>query len=118
MKEIFRDVLSMEDVKGVMLFSFEGALVYKEFKESLAEEPENRAWWGLFLDSLGEVREADFVFDQGRIYLRKTASGYLIFLLGLYAPIAMLRLNCDILLPLLKEAETTKGIGRLFKRKK
>jgi hypothetical protein len=38
--------------------------------------------------------------------------------MGLFAPVAMARLNCDILLPSLKPDMASKGIGRLFKHKK
>jgi hypothetical protein len=38
-------------------------------------------------------------------------------LMGVFAPIAMVRLNCDILLPSLKKTATTKGWRNLFKKK-
>jgi hypothetical protein len=36
--------------------------------------------------------------------------------MGLFFPIAMMRLQCDILLPSLKPAQAAKGIRRLFKK--
>jgi hypothetical protein len=36
--------------------------------------------------------------------------------MGLIAPCAVIRLNCDILLPALKDLRSTKGIKRFFKR--
>jgi hypothetical protein len=113
MKELFRDILSIDDVKGVMLFSFKGELVFKEFLLPLSEEPETREWWPLFIDSLQGVREADI-----RLYIRKTDLGYLLILMGLFAPVAMMRLNCDILLPSLEKVGVTKGLVRFFKKKK
>ena len=116
MKELFSDILSMQDVKGVILFSLEGEIIFDEFVSPTSEEPGMDQWIPI-IQSLRGIREADFVFERGRIYVRKAASGYLMFFLGAFAPSAMLRLNCDILLPSLKHANTPKGLGRLFKKK-
>jgi hypothetical protein len=115
MRELFNDILNMEGVRGVMLFSFSGDLIYKEFIYTLAEEPENRDW-SLFIESLEGMRETDLVFEKGRLYIRKTEIGYLVILMGPFVPIAMLRLNCDILLPSLRPAKPPKGMRRFFKR--
>ena len=117
MKEIFNDILTIEDVEGVMLFSFEGELVFKEFMSPLLDESENMDLWGIFIASLKGVREADLVFEKARLYVRKTSLGYVIILMGVFAPIAMVRLNCDILLPSLKTTAKTKGWRSLFKKK-
>jgi hypothetical protein len=37
-------------------------------------------------------------------------------LMALYVPIAMIRLNCDILLPLLQPAKSGRKFGRFFKK--
>lgn len=118
MKELFRDILSIDDVIGVMLFSFKGELIFKEFLSPLSEEPETREWWPLFIDSLQGVREADIVYENSRLYIRKTDLGYLLILMGLFAPVAMMRLNCDILLPTLEKVGVPKGLVRFFKKKK
>jgi hypothetical protein len=117
-KELFRDILGVDDVKGVMIFSLKGALVFKEFLTPISEEPESREWWPLFIDSLRGVREADIVYEKSRLYVRKTEIGYLLILMGLFAPVAMIRLNCDILLPSLEQKRTSKGLAYLFKKKK
>jgi hypothetical protein len=116
MKELFNDILSMQDVKGVMLLSLEGEIIFEEFVSPPSEEPGTDQWVTI-IDSLRGIREADFVFERGRVYVRKSATGYLMVFLGAFAPSAMLRLNCDILLPFLQEANTSKGLGRLFKKK-
>jgi hypothetical protein len=117
LKELFNDILTIEDVEGVMLFSFEGELVFKEFLSPLLDESGNMDLWGVFIDSLKGIREADLVFEKARLYVRKTSSGYVMILMGVFAPIAMVRLNCDILLPSLKKTATTKGWRNLFKKK-
>jgi hypothetical protein len=115
MRDLFRDILSLEGVKGVVLFSMEGDVVFKEFSQSLEAEPDHRDWRPL-LQSLEGIRETDLLFEKGRLYIRRTEIGYLFVLAGLFAPIAMLRLNCDILLPSLKSTQKTKGLLRLFRK--
>lgn len=115
MRELFNDILSIEGTRGLMLFSFSGGLIFKNFNHAAAEEIET--WdWSRFVESLAGIRETDLVFTKGRLYVRKTDIGYLVVVMGLFVPIAMMRLQCDILLPSLKPAKTKKGIRRLFKR--
>ena len=115
MRDLFRDILDLEGVKGVVLFSLEGDVVFKEFSQTLEADPDHRDWRPL-LQSLEGMREIDLLFERGRLYVRRTEVGYLFVLAGLFAPIAMLRLNCDILLPSLKSTQKTKGLLRLFKK--
>lgn len=116
MRELFKDILSMSDVHGIMLFSLEGKLIFKEFISPLIEEPETRNWWRLFLDSLNGAREVDLVFERSRLYVRRIEAGYLMLVLGPLAPMAMLRLNCDLLVPSLRQIKLTKGLKQLFRR--
>jgi hypothetical protein len=80
------------------------------------EGPEGRDW-SFFIESLEGMRETDLVFEKGRIYIRKTEIGYIVILMALFVPIAMIRLNCDILLPSLKAPKSSKKFGRFFKKK-
>ena len=117
MKELFNDILNIEDVMGVILLSHEGQLGFKHFSSPLDEDPDTIDW-GSFLTAFNGIREADFFFENCRLYIRSTSYGYIMILMGIFTPIAMVRLNCDILLPSLKQATKSKGLGRFFKRKK
>jgi hypothetical protein len=117
MKALFSDILSTKDVKGVMLLSFDGELIFEEYLFPLVREVENREWWRLFLFSLREANEADLVFENCRLYLRKTELGYLLIHMGPLAPPAMIRLHTDLLLPSFKELKPEKGLRRLFRRR-
>jgi hypothetical protein len=117
MRELFKDILNMDGVKGVMVFSFAGDLLFKEFNQAVPLEPENRTWQ-LFIESLDGMRESDLIFRKGRLYIRKTKIGYLVILMRLFVPIAMMRLTCDILMPSLAPGKTTKGIRRFFRTNK
>ena len=116
MRELFNDILKIDGVSGIMLFSFKGDLLFKEFGSSMKEKPEVRDW-RFFIESLEGMRETDLVFEKGRIYIRKTGIGYIVILMALFVPIAMIRLNCDIILPSLMPAKSGKKFGRLFKKR-
>jgi len=115
MRDLFKDILNMEGVKGLMMFSFTGDPIFKEFNQAHPDGIDSRDW-SLFIESLAGMRETDLIFKKGRLYIRRTEMGYLVVLMGLFVPIAMMRLQCDILLPSLKPVKAAKGIRRLFKK--
>jgi hypothetical protein len=75
MRELFNDILNMEGVKGLMMFSFAGETVYKEFNKAQPEGIESRDW-SLFIESLAGMRETDLIYKKGRLYIRKTDIGH------------------------------------------
>ena len=115
MRDLFDDILSIEGIRGLVLFSFSGDLLFKNFNHAAGTEIDMRLL-GRLVDALGGIREADLIFTKGRLYVRRSEAGYLIIILGLFVPMAMLRLQCDILLPSLKPTKKKKGISRFFKR--
>jgi hypothetical protein len=115
MREVFKDLLAVDGVKGALFFSPAGEREFEEFNIGGGEPVPAGDWYALAA-SLGRVREAELVFERGRLYVRRTAEGVLVVVMGLIAPCAVIRLNCDILLPALKEQRKVTGIKRLFKR--
>ena len=114
MHDLFHDILNTKGVKGVLLFSPSGDIIFKEFIAPVDEKPESTDW-RFFVESLEGTRETDLVFEKGRIYIRRSEMGYLVVLMALFVPIAMVRLNCDILLPSLKQQKSGKKLGRILK---
>jgi hypothetical protein len=112
MKEILGDILAMEEVRGVVVCSSEGEILFMEPRLEIEES------LPLFIRALGNIREADLIFEKSRIYVRRTETGYLVVLLGLFASGAMLRLHVDMALPSLKERGKGKGLRSLFRRNK
>jgi hypothetical protein len=117
MKALFRDILNLDDVWGIMLFSFEGETLLKEFLPGPVGEPPHSELWPQIIGAMGRIREADLIFENTRVYLRRTELGYLFVLMGAFTQTAMVRLSCDILLPALNEMKGSKGLRRLFKKK-
>jgi hypothetical protein len=115
MRELFKDILNTDGVTGVMLFAANGDVLFKEFSTTVKAAPEHLDWRFL-VESMEGMRETDLIFEKGRIYIRKTEVGFLVVLMALYVPISMVRLNCDILLPLLQPAKPGRKFGRFFKK--
>ena len=115
MQELFQNILNIDGVTGVMLFAANGDVLFKAFSKTVEEAPEHRDWRFL-IESLEGMRETDLIFEKGRIYIRKTEMGFLVVLMALYVPIAMVRLNCDILLPSLQPSKPGRKFGRFFKK--
>ena len=115
MKELFKDILELDGVKGVILLSFEGQIRIKSFLDSIPEDLDSKNW-AMFIKNLSGVRETDLVFEEGRLYIRRSELGYVLIWTSLFTPMAMLRLNCDIVLPLLKPVKSSKSITRFFKK--
>jgi hypothetical protein len=118
MDEVFRDILDMDDIEGVVLVSFEGEILFQKFPGQPDVSPEDVDIWPALMDALRDIREADFVYEDKRFYVRRTKLGYLFILLGHFAPVAKLRLNCDVLLPSLERKQGGKAKRRFFQRKK
>jgi hypothetical protein len=118
MREVFKDLLAVDGVRGVVFFTPSGERVFAEFNIG-GNGPEAGGDWYALVVSLGKAREADLVFDKGRVHVRRTAAGVLVVVMGLIAPCAVVRLNCDILLPALnvrRSRRSASGIKRFFKR--
>jgi hypothetical protein len=112
MKEVFKEILALEDVRGVVVSSLEGEILFMEPSLEIDKS------LPLFIRALGTVREADLIFEKSRIYVRRTDMGYLVVLLGPFASGAMLRLHVDMVLPSLKDRGKGKGLRSLFRRNK
>jgi len=115
MKKRFKDILDLEDVKGVFFLNFDGKAIFSEF---LSQGPENfkDINWLLFTHTIKGVQEAELVFENSRCYIRRTKTGYIFVVMGKTAPIEMVRLNCDILLPAFEpQKKKPKGFRRFFK---
>lgn len=116
MKDLFNDVLSINGVQGVILFSGEGRILYDSIEEQQVGKHPTFKNWKKLIGTLQNTHEADFVFEKGRFYLRRLDDGYLLIMMQSFASIAMVKLNCDILLPQIKSSKSSKGIKGFFKR--
>ena len=120
MKDIFKDILGIDGVKGVVMFSVEGKLLMSKFSDNNRKE-ESRIEninWDAFAIVLMDLAEAEFVFERNRFYIRKSRSGFLLVVLEDISPVSMVRLNCEIVLPTLDRMKPGAGRGSQILRKK
>ncbi|RJP40580.1 MAG: hypothetical protein C4548_10540 [Desulfobacteraceae bacterium] len=118
MKDIFKDVLGIDGVHGVIVLSGEGGILMSRFSAAYSHEEERagRIDWASFVVELGDIMDAEFIFDAARFYVKKVEQGFLLVVMGEYAPISMVRLNCQVL-SLDRLKSTSKRIGEILRKK-
>lgn len=104
----------MDGVHGLIFLSEDGKILFESLDNSDFAPEKSTSSWKMILDSLENFHEMDLVFEGGRFYMLKTASGILIISMNLSVSISMIKLNCDIILPELKKAQSGKGLKRFF----
>lgn len=117
MQQYFNDLMETEGVLGLLMISHEGDVLHKADPSNiLLEGPVHDIAFELVRSLTEDVQEADLVFSERRVYLRRTAIGTLLVFLALTAPIAMVRLHCDTVIPTLKSPKRAGGLKRFFGR--
>lgn len=121
MKDIFNEIHAIDNINASLFFSEDGNLILYEAKDFTGYTSENIHEFSQTLDwkwivyKFRDIVEAELVFTKYRVYIRKADSGFLVILMGLMAPIEVVRLNVDLLMPELNSLKKSKGIGRFFK---
>jgi hypothetical protein len=112
-----QEILEIDKTLGVIFFSFDGEKLYEKFSSIVLEimAPEND--WPLIIHSLEDASEAEFMYETQKLYFRKADIGYLLVIMEPDAPAAIVRLNCDSILPTLTLEETKiNRVKKLFNR--
>jgi hypothetical protein len=115
MKTQLQELLEIDKILGVMFFSFEGKKLYQEFTSTSLQIQSPNDDWPNLIKSLEGAKEADFLFENKRLYFRRADDGYLMVIMDSDAPAAMVRLSCDTIIPALKAVKKTKGLFNRFK---
>ena len=122
MKEIFADILGMDNVYGVIFVDKEGKVTFSELSVDTKGVVANAPWAAL-IKSLANAKEATLVFARRRIFARQTDTGHIFVLMGLMAPLSTIRLNVESAIAGLAKAAAPAakggggGLGRFFRRK-
>ena len=123
MNLIFDELFTTEGIQGVLSFTPEGSLIFSRFVSPLIGEIDGAKKvstlsgsidWSLLSQVLGEAEETEIIFDKRRIYIKKITNGYLFIIMGNFIPIAMVRLNCEIIIPELEKIKKQSGFARFF----
>jgi len=117
MDEHLKQIMDIEAVRGVLYFSFEGEILVQHDTQN-AFQGLNRMRLALFSAELHNIQEAELVFEDLILYIVRGLGGYLLAALSRSAPVALVRLNANILLAALdKESRKPRGLARFLKRK-
>ena len=114
MKKILEEIMELDGVIGCLFLSREGQVAHVLFPATptLSTESHN---WPAFIKALGNIAEADMLFEDKRVFLRRTTNGYLLVVAEPYAILSLIKLNCDILVQKLNMYKP-KGFSRFFNK--
>ena len=119
MKEYLKNIIEFSDVEAVFFIGKTPSVAYisekyqLEFKTGTLPDIQEIV---SFINILGSANEAELLFTQRRIYIRKLEDACLVIVLGFTTPTPMLQLNCDIVIPELIKQTKPKGLGRFFRK--
>ena len=116
MKMLFDDLFSVKGVLGILVVSSDRSVVFQDLTR-LKMDGLKGTDLEMPLLLFDRIEEADLLFECYRIYIRKCPLGLLWVIMQPDASGAMIRLQCDIIAPGMKQQKPMKrGIGRLFKQ--
>ena len=112
MKALFQDLMAVDDVKGVLYMSMDGKVLFSQFSQPPPAAISANTWKTL-MRSLAGVQEVELTYENCRLFLRRTQNGFLLVFTGTFALSAMVRLNCDIIVPSLNSIKKrSRGLAR------
>lgn len=117
-KEIFKNIKSLQDVLAVMLIGDDGNVLASSVGDAGAglQGLETGNWQAL-AQAFNGVKEAEILYENHRLFIKKAPAGFLVVVMGHFAPVAMVRLNCDVVLARLATPKTRfKGLTGLFRK--
>lgn len=116
MSNFFKDINQVEDVRATIHISSNGQVLSREANAGYEAIVAGLNWTPMSV-LLQNVMDLELLYDRMRVYIRKAPSGFLIVIMGRYANMSMVRLETDVLLPLLssKPQKKPKGLGRFFR---
>ncbi len=110
-----KDILELEDIKGLVLLSNSGQTIIKETIDPLFENIDKESWL-LVLNEKKDARELEFIFKDDKIYIRKSEKGMILIWMGAFAPISMVRLHCNLIIQSLKNDKKGNKLKRFFQK--
>jgi hypothetical protein len=117
MKDLFNDILGVEDVKGALFIDANNEIKIESYAVGVTAPDLNKIDLSAFINTIGTHIETEIYFDNLRLYIRKIQTGHLLIITGYQTQMALVRLNCDVLAPLIKaQIEKPTGLGRFFKK--
>lgn len=125
MESLFEEIFSIEGIMGALVITEDGASEFAKFVHPLLDKVKHKSFEEFVKKSINieslrgafdTAKESLLIYDKIRLYVRRIESGYLIVVMGMFVPVAMVRLNCQIIIPELDKVKKGKGLSRFFKK--
>lgn len=125
MESLFADIFSIEGVLGALYLTEDGATEFSKFMPPLSDTINEKNFINfvgssidlqLLKDAIDDTNESLLIFEKNRLYIKKTMNGFVMIIMGMFVPVAMVRLNCQIIVPEIDKLKKQKGLGRFFKK--
>lgn len=104
--------MEMDHVTGCLFINREGKVIHADFPAVSPPATETHDWLA-FIKGLGNISEADILFQDKRVSMRRATTGYLLLVTDHDALPSLIKLHCDILVQKLNDYKP-KGISRFF----
>jgi hypothetical protein len=118
MKRLFAELMQTVGISGVVVLTSNGQILHQDYLDGELEELLSDVLLHQFIDTMGIVHEADIIFSRRLVYVRKIPVGFLLVFMLPNAPMAMVRLQIDTLIPQLEASTKVRGLRRFFKLRK
>lgn len=118
MNRLFAELMQTVGISGVVVLTFNGKILHQNYLDDELGDKLSISLLHQFIDTLGIVQEADIIFSRRRVYVRRIPVGFLLVLMLPDAPMAMVRLQIDTLMPQLEASAKGRGLKRFFKLRK
>ncbi len=120
MKEALKNIIELPDIEAVFYIGKNNDHIVhisdnykKTFSDRKIPDAEELE---ILLKNLDGLTEAEFIFSEKRLFIRKIENCFLMIVLGFSTPSPILQLNCDIAIPELNKSSKPKGLSRFFKK--
>jgi len=110
-----KDILELEDIKGLVLLSNNGQMLIKETIDPLFDNIEQQPWL-LFLNEMKDTNELEFIYQDDKFYIRKSENGMIFIWMGAFAPMSMVRLHSNLIIQSLKKDQKSNILKRFFQK--
>lgn len=103
MEKIFREIISIDGVIGVVLIGNNENVEYSKFADSFKSNKDIEDYlkdsvnFQTLMNVFDSSNESLIIYDEIRLYAKKIFNNYIIIAMKLYVPISLLRLNCQII---------------------
>ena len=115
MSNTVKDILALEDIKGIILLSQDGHIIVKEIIDPLFGNVEQETWL-VILNEIKDTKELEFIYKNDKIYIRKSDKGMILIWMGAFAPISMVRIHCNLIIQSLKKDYKSTKFKRFFQK--